>query len=209
MSPKRSKSSSDAKFARGETGVDGAATEETADAEAVEQAKAQEALLRGRTWLGREAFTWLLWKSESTEPILTLDRKPVSVVFNDKLSLRAGGGEVVELAVKGVASPYSELVRRAIRAQLMPHVVRIQLTHGDQTYDASLDAECFDIKSAKLPALLQEEESERLTERLEFAGRLSALVDAIIEHFMELRTSRTWDSRCVPAIKEWLASRKP
>ena len=39
----------EAMFLRGETGVDGAAVKEEADAAEVEQTKAREALLRGRT----------------------------------------------------------------------------------------------------------------------------------------------------------------
>jgi hypothetical protein len=63
----------EAKFLRGELGVDGQAAADERTPEELEQAKAREALLRGRTWLGRECLTWLLWKSESTEPVTELD----------------------------------------------------------------------------------------------------------------------------------------
>lgn len=195
----------EAKFLRGELGVDGQAGADERTPEEVEQAKAQEALLRGRTWLGREGLTWLLWKSESTEPVTLLDGQPVSVVFNGKLTLKAGAGDVTEAQVKGVTAPYAKLVKRALAQGLLVHAAKVQLTWGEQVFDLQLDAEFFDVRSARLPSLLQDEEGERLTERLELASRASALVDALVEAFIAVRTGRAWSGKLVPAMREWMA----
>ena len=77
----------EARFMRGDTGVDGAATREVADPLVAEQAKAREGLYRGRTWLGREALTWLLWRSESADDLLTVEGQPLKVLFTGKLML--------------------------------------------------------------------------------------------------------------------------
>jgi hypothetical protein len=193
----------EAKFLRGETGVDGQAAEEKADETAIEQAKAQEALLRGRTWLGRECLTYWLWKSESTEPLAEFDGHEVTVVFNGRLTLRSGQGEVKELSVKGVTSPYAPQVKGAIAKGLLVHGAKLQLTWGEQIFDVTVDAEHFDLKSAKLPALLQEEEAERLLERLDLTARLSALLNALVASFVEVRLSRAWESKIVPEILKW------
>lgn len=192
-------------FLRGEVGVDGQAVEEEKDEAQLEQAKAQEALLRGRTWLGRECLTWLLWKSESTEALLTLEKAPVNVVFNGKITLRAASGDITELNVKGVAAPYAKLVKRALSQGLLVHTAKIQITWGEQVYDFTVDAEFFDIRSAKLPALLQEEEDDKLTERLELATRASKLTDALVSAFIKERQGKSWDSKVVPELKEWMA----
>ena len=192
-------------FMRGEVGVDGAAVEEEKDEAQLELAKAQEALLRGRTWLGRECLTWLLWKSESTEAVLTVDAQPVNVVFNGKLTLRAAAGDVTEVQVKGVASPYAKLVKRALNKGILVHTAKVQVTWGEQVYDFTLDAEFFDIRSAKLPTLLQEEEDDKLTERLELATRASTLTDALVAAFVKERCGKGWNSKTVPALKEWMA----
>ena len=191
-------------FMRGEVGVDGQATEEEKDQAVVEADKAREALLRGRTWLGRECLTWLLWKSESTEPVEQHDGKDVTVVFNGKLNVRAGAGEVLEASVKGVTSPYSKLMKRALSQGLLVHVAKLQLTWGEQVFDLTLDAEFFDLKSVKLPALLQEEDDAKLTERLELATHASALVDALVTAFIKERTGKSWASKTVPALKAWM-----
>ncbi len=193
-------------FLRGEVGVDGAATEEQADETQIEQDKAREALLRGRTWLGRECLTWLLWKSESTEALTQVDGQDVSVVFHGKLLLRAGAGEVTEASVKGVTSPYSKLVRRALGQGLLVHAARLQLTHGEQQFDVTVDAEFFDLKAVKLPALLTEAEDDKLLERLELVTRASHLIDALVAKFAEARVSKAWATKTVPALQEWISS---
>lgn len=205
MAPKRRSSDGERAFLRGEVGVDGAAVEEEKDEAQLELAKAQEALLRGRTWLGRECLTWLLWKSESTEALLTIEKAPVSVVFNGKLTLRAASGDITEVQVKGVSAPYAKLVKRALSQGLLAHTAKLQLTWGEQVYDFTLDAEFFDIRSAKLPALLQEEEDDKLTERLELATRASTLTDALVAAFIKERSAKSWTTKTVPALKEWMS----
>ena len=195
--------SEETRFLRGEVGVDGAATAEAPEAAELEQARAREALLRGRAWLGREFLTWLLWRSDSTEAVASLDRKEVQVVFAERLTLRSATAEVKELVAKGVTAPYTPQVRHAIGAGLLVHAARLQLTWGEQVYVATLDAETFDVRAAKLPALLQEEESEQLTERLELAGRLGALLDALVQAFLAARLSRGWEGTVVPALLAW------
>jgi hypothetical protein len=198
------KTSAERAFMRGETGVDGQATVEEQSPDAKEQAQAQEALLRGRTWLGRECLTWLLWKSESSEALLTVEGQPLSAMFNGKITLRAGAGDVTEVQLKGVSAPYSKLVRQALSRGLLVHSAKIQLTWGEQVYDFSLDAEFFDVRTAKLPALLQEEKDDQLTERLELATRASILVDALVTAFVKERTATSWDAKVVPSLKEWM-----
>ena len=191
-------------FLRGEVGVDGAAVEEEKDESHKELAKAQEALLRGRTWLGRECLTWLLWKSESTDAVLNVDDLPVNVVFNGKATLRAASGDVTEVQVKGVTAPYAKLVKHAMAKGLLVHTAKLQLTWGEQVYDFTIDAEFFDIRSAKLPALLQEEEDDKLSERLELATRASKVADALVAAFVKERSAKSWTSKTVPALRKWM-----
>ncbi len=204
MAARKSKVSEETAFLRGDVGVDGQATEEERDEGAKELADAQEALLRGRTWLGRECLTWLLWKSESTEPVIHFDGKPVTVVFNGKLGLRAASGDVTEATVKGVTSPYSKLVKHALGRGLLVHTAKVQVTWNEQVFDYALDAEFFDIRSAKLPALLNEEEDDKLTERLDLTTRASVITDAVIAAFVKERTSKVWAAKTVPALVEWM-----
>lgn len=200
----RAAAQAEARFMRGETGVDGASGKVEADPELVEQAKAKEALYRGRAWLGREALCWILMKSESSEALCKVEGQPLLAVFTGKILLKAGSGEVTEVAAKGVSAPYSAIVRFALKRNLLVHGARLQLTHGEQTFEVTLDAERFDLRAAKLPALLNEgDEGEELTERLELVSRLGRLIDALIEQFIKVRVGPGWQKTAVPALRAW------
>ncbi len=205
----RTAAAAEARFMKGETGVDGSTGKEEVDPEVAEQAKAKEALYRGRAWLGREALTWILMKSESADAMCKVEGLPLRVVFTGKILLRAGSGEVTEVAAKGVGSPYSKIVRFALKRNLLVHGARLQLTHGEQTFEVTLDAERFDLRAAKLPALLNEgDEGEELVERLELVSRLGRLIDALLEMFIKVRLGPAWQKTAVPELKAWFDAEK-
>jgi hypothetical protein len=206
---RRDEARTEAAFLRGDAGVDGRATDEDVrDLAEVERGKAREALLRGRTFLGRELLTWLLWRSESTEPVVGHDGEDVFVVLTGRVVLRGVQGDVVELVARGAAAPYSAEVKRALDAGLLVHQARLQITRGERTFEATVDAEFLDVRSAKLPALLTEEEDDRLLERLALVEELSALVDALAGAFLAARADRSWTRKTVPALKRWMRAEK-
>jgi hypothetical protein len=202
---KREQARAEGAFLRGQTGVDGVATEaDQRDEAEIERDRAREQLLRGRTWLGRELLTWLLWRSESTEAIARLDGEDVVAVFTGRLVLRGAFGDVTELVARGTQAPYSAQVKRALDAGLLVHQARLRIEHGEKIYEATLDAEHLDVRAAKLPDLIAEEDDERLLERLFLSQRLSALLDALVGAFLEARTGRGWSRKVVPELKRWM-----
>jgi hypothetical protein len=202
---KRDKARSDAAFHAGKLGVDGQATEEKADVEAAERGKAREQFLKGRAFLGRELLTWLLWQSESSEPLFEQAGEKVSVLFGGRLALRGLAGEVTEIVAKGAMAPYSALVRTAMDRGLLVHQARVKITWGEREFEATLDADYLDVRSAKLPELLKEADDDRISERLDLVEQLTSLIDALVDRFLALRTGKRWSKEIVPAMKEWLA----
>jgi hypothetical protein len=203
---RREQAREEASFLRGDVGVDGQATEEKVDAIEAERGKAREQFLRGKAYLGREFLTWLLWRSESSEPLLELDGQPLTVLLTKRLVLRGIAGDVVETIMTGAMAPYSPLVRQSLNRGLLIHATRLRLVHGEETYEINVDAEYLDLKSGKLPTLLGEKGEEDVHERLRFAERLSGLVHALLEAFLRQRASRKWPQEIVPAMKEWMAA---
>lgn len=202
---KRSKSAEEAAFARGEIGADGVAVEEAPDEEALELASVLEGLARGRTYLGREFLTWLLWRTNSGGPIVDFDGDPVTALFVGRLTLRGLAGEATELVVKGAMSPYAPIVKNAIDQGLLVHVARLRITHGERTFEATVDAEHLAVRSAAIPKVLSEEEDDRIAERLFLSERLSKLLEALLGKFFEVRTAKTWRSKVVGEMKAWLS----
>lgn len=206
----RQSARAEARFMSGQTGVDGGATEQAeTDPSLVEAAKAKEAMYKGGAWLGREALTWLLMKSESSEALCEVDGQPLKVVFASKVTLRAAHGEVTEVVAKGVTAPYAAAIRFALQQKLLVHAARLHLTHGEQAFEVTVDAERFDLRAAKLPALLEEgDEGEEVNERLELVDRLGHLVDALLEQFVKVRVSPAWKKTVLPEIAGWLAEKR-
>lgn len=190
---------------RGDAGVDGIATgEDERDAAELERDAARQQLLRGHAFLGRELLTWLLWRSESTEPVAKLEGEDVGVVFTGRLVLRGAFGDVTELVARGTQAPYSAQVKRALDAGLLVHQARLRIEHGEKAWEATLDAEHLDVRAAKLPDLIAEEDDERLLERLFLSQQLSALLDALAAEFLGVRAGRGWGRKVVPALKRWM-----
>lgn len=197
-------SSEEAAFLRGDVGVDGEAIEEARDEAQISRAKAIEGLTKNRAYLGREFLTWLLWRSASGDPIANVDGESVTTLLVGDVVLRGLAGEATELAVKGHTSAYAEIVRIAIDRGLLVHRARLRIQHGEQVFEVTVDAEQLDFRSANLPALLREEEDDRITERLWLTERLGSLVDGLWEAFAKVRTTRRWQKTEVPALKAWL-----
>ncbi|MET0402108.1 MAG: hypothetical protein ABW123_06870 [Cystobacter sp.] len=195
----------EAAFMRGDTGVDGGATEEeTRDEAEVERDKAREQLLRGRAYLGREFLTWLLWRSESGGKLVEFEGAGVEVLYTGRLTLRGVNGDVTEMMARGTLAPYSEQVRHSMDRGLLVHQARLRLTHGEKVYEVTLDAEFLDIRAAKLPELMTEEEDDQLLERLYFTEQLSGIVDTLVTAFLQVRASRSWSKKVVPEMKSWM-----
>jgi recombination associated protein RdgC len=199
----------EAAFLRGDVGVDGVATDaDQRDAAEIERHKARDELLRGRTWLGRELLTWLLWRSESGDPLVEVEGAGLVVLFTGRVALRGVAGEVTELTARGAEAPYAAQVRRALDAGLLVHQARLRFTHGEgdaqKVYEATIDAEHLDVRAAKLPELMAEEDDDRVLERLFLAGQLSRFLDALVAAYLEERVGSVWVRRTVPALKRWM-----
>jgi recombination associated protein RdgC len=190
---------------RGATGVDGVATDaDVRDDAEVERDRAREQLLRGRTWLGRELLTWLLWRSESGDPLVEVEGTGLVVLFTGRVLLRGVAGDVTEVAARGAAAPYAPQVKRALASGLLVHQARLRLAHGERTWEVTLDAEHLDVRAAKLPELLTDEEDDRAAERLDLCDQLGRLVDALVQAFLAERAGKAWERKTVPALRTWM-----
>ena len=201
---RRDEARAEAAFMRGDVGVDGGATEETKDEAEAEKGKAQEQLLRGRAYLGREFLTWLLWRTEAGGPLVEVEGEGVSVLFMGRVVLRGLAGDVTEMSAKGTLAPYSEQVKHSLDRGLLVAQARLRFTQGEKEFEATVDSEFLDIRAGKLPALMSEEEDDQLSERLFLMEQLSAMVDALVQDYLSVRASKGWSKTVVPAMKEWM-----
>ncbi len=80
----------------------------------------------------------------------------------------------------------------------------MRFANGEKEYECTLDSEFLDIRAAKLPALMSEEEDDQLSERLFLTEQLSAILDALVNDYLAVRAGRAWSKQVVPALKAWM-----
>jgi hypothetical protein len=95
-------------------------------------------------------------------------------------------------------------VKRALASGLLVHQARLRLTHGERSFEVTLDAEHLDVRAAKLPELLTEAEDDRAAERLDLCDELGRLVDVLVAAFLAERAGKGWARRTVPALRAWM-----
>ena len=186
--------------------------------------------LTDRRFLGREFLTWLVYHADGSaaggsldggEPVdlrMELDDDGKSgrfeesdrgeafrVLIGERVILKALGDGSGEITARGAATGQSADVRYAIAGGLTVREVDLLFARGDRIWQAAANAENFDLKRVKLPALLSEEDSERAHERLQLISDLDAMLRAAYDAFLRARLHSTWQSETVPRLRVWLA----
>lgn len=201
--------------------------EQIAESGETEQSATRIALneeLTDRRFLGREFLTWLVYHadgaaaadSEDFELDLEedgaggrFDKSPrcdaFRVVIGERVILKALGDGSGEITARGAATGQSADVRYAIAGGLTVREVDLLFARGDRIWQAAVNAENFDLKRVKLPALLSEEDSERAHERLELISDLDAMLRAAYDAFLRARLQPSWQTELVPRLRVWLA----
>lgn len=203
--------------------------EQIAESGETEQSATRLALneeLTDRRFLGREFLTWLVYHADGAkdgaedEEDLDLDLEEdgssgrfdkskrceaFRVLIGERVILKALGDGSGEITARGAATGQSADVRYAIAGGLTVREVDLLFARGDRIWQAAANAENFDLKRVKLPALLSEEDSERAHERLELIGDLDAMLRAAYDAFLRARLQPAWQSETVPRLRVWLA----
>jgi hypothetical protein len=122
----------------------------------------------------------------------------------ERAVLRALGEATGEITARGPATGHSSDVRYAIAGGLTIRELDVLLERDDRLWMATVSAEHFDLKRVKLPDLLSEEDSEKLSERLALQGELVAMLKSAFAVFLHDRTSSRWSKQTIPAMREWL-----
>lgn len=201
--------------------------EQIAESGETEQSATRIALneeLTDRRFLGREFLTWLVYHSDGSSTgededfDIDLEEDTSSgrfdksercdafrVLIGERVILKALGDGSGEITARGAATGQSADVRYAIAGGLTVREVDLLFARGDRIWQAAANAENFDLKRVKLPALLSEEDSERAHERLQLISDLDAMLRAAYDAFLRVRLHADWQRDTVPRLRVWLA----
>lgn len=174
--------------------------------------------LEDRRYLGREFLTWLIYHSDDENGGGHFDESDdcdeFRVVVGERVVLKALGEGTGEITARGVAPAMTPDVRYAVAGGLTVREVDLLFMRGgrggrdtgnEQIWQAAVSAEGFDLRRVKLPALLSEDDSEQLNERIELIDQLDAMLRSAFQAFLALRLNDTWRKTELPAMRTWLA----
>jgi hypothetical protein len=182
--------------------------------------------LTDHRFLGREFLTWLIYHADASEgdggvevdADLARDLEgggggfdktercdAFRVIIGERVILKALGDGSGEITARGAATGHSADVRYAIAGGLTVREADLLFAREDRIWQAAVNAENFDLKRVKLPALLSEEDYERAQERLALLDDLDAMLRAAFDAFLRVRLSPAWQNETVPRLRLWLA----
>ncbi len=165
--------------------------------------------LEDRRFLGREFLTWLIYHSDDDNGGGEFAESDLCdafrVIIGERIVLKALGEGSGEISAKGPAPAATPDVRYAIAGGLTVRELDVIFERGDRLWQGAVSAEGFDLRRVKLPALMSEEDSERLNERLELLDELDKMLRAAFRTFLRLRLDANWATEELPHLRGWLA----
>jgi len=160
--------------------------------------------------LAREFMTWLWFKSEERDGIISMPgQTDVSLSFEKRVVLESGEGEYSEtVACQGLHADLRE-GRAAIREGKKVREARLRLEKDSDRWEFTLKADRFQFQSMKLPPVggFDEEGEEKeggILERVYLVETALKTMDGLFSFFLKRRLSPQWVSEEIPRIKTWL-----
>ena len=154
-------------------------------------------------FLGREFMTWLLWRVDRGEGNFGEKDDACVFAFGGRVRM-AGLGDVTDAVLKGRTPAMAIEARSGVGAGRTLREAELKIAMGEREFRFTLVADTLDLKSVKLPALLEEQEDDRLLERITLLEELDGLIKNAFSEFIRERTRPVWQRTVIPAMRTWL-----
>jgi hypothetical protein len=162
------------------------------------------------SFLGRDFLSWLLYRVETEGGELRLDGwGRIALVFEDRLAFE---GEDHSCRLQVLQQGHPSVSAEAKTALLLgKKLVRARITlaaDDEETWQLTLDADTFDLRSVKLPRTAETDPEARLLERLDAIDRVHGAVDALYRAFLKARTGGSFLDEEGPKLSAWVRERR-
>jgi hypothetical protein len=159
-------------------------------------------------YLGREFMTWLLFRADAGEAIFGKGKGKANdeftFFFGGKARFASAAGFATDLVLKGRAPAHGAEARAAIGSGHALREAELRVVKDEREWRGTLVADTLDWKGVKLPALLTEEDDEKLLERMTLLEELDAMVQTAFADFLKTRVRPAWRKEVVPALRTWI-----
>jgi hypothetical protein len=155
-------------------------------------------------YLGREFMTWLLWRADAGEAAFGKSGEEFTFAFGGKARFASQAGYATDLQLKGRAPAHGAEARAAIGSGHALREAELRVVKDEREWRGTLVADSLDWKGVKLPALLTEEDDEKLLERMTLLEELDGMVEVAFAEFLKTRARPAWRKETVPALRSWI-----
>lgn len=155
--------------------------------------------------LAGEFYLWLWWSIDRSDSHIVLP-DPVGAVdiwMDERLAFRVPGESKVTVVLTG-ANPSESLESRAsLRGGKILDELKLGIRVADREYNATIKGPNMELRSVKLPSIIEDDLDVILHERLALYEELNHVFAALYRQFAAARTSPTWEGEVVSAIVDW------
>lgn len=137
--------------------------------------------------LGPDFLTWMLVRVLETDLPGPPSELALKVDIQGPLLFASEGGEARKVTLAGEEAASAPEVHAALRQGKRLVRAKLLFTAHEDIWAFTLDAETFDVKSAKLPVPTIADANQYIQMRIESLSRLYHLLDELYEQFLALR----------------------
>lgn len=162
-------------------------------------------LMKATDFLGREFLVWLWFRSEKNEGLFSVEEHGTfELYFDDQLALSDGelGGE--QHILSGQEPARTIEAKLALRRGKYPTKAKLRVVKDQKEWIFLLNGDQLRVHSAKLPALLTNEEDDQFHERISLIEELESLIAGLYAQFVAQRIDAGKWEEVTAGIQSWL-----
>ncbi len=151
--------------------------------------------------VGPDFLTWMCvrWLGEGVPP--PPSEPGLQISFMGPVVLGSQTGEATKITFNGDDAPSAPEVQAALRQGKRMLRSKVVFTAQDASWQFTLDAETFDLKSIKLPVPKMPDLDEYMAMRVQATQHLSRMVEELFEAFLPIRLDPVvWKSE----VESWV-----
>ncbi|MDY6863571.1 MAG: hypothetical protein SV062_11375 [Thermodesulfobacteriota bacterium] len=157
-------------------------------------------------FIGKEFFTWLLYKIEISSGLIRLPKhKEIEIYFDRRIVLEKKGEKATDKITYNGNIKESTEVKSGLAAGKQITEARINISRGPAEWNFTLKADSLNFSSLKLSQFPGERDDKEglFYENMSKIEEVAAIMDELFEIFINVRTSHKWDEEIVK-IKEFV-----
>lgn len=157
-------------------------------------------------FLGNLFIFWLWWHCDAREGLVETAEGDVEVVIHKSLDLECAWGLSGRTSLRGDAPTRRAETARAVQLGKWPRKAGLTISQFGRVWDCTLQGDRFEVSGLKLPKPEDKPQTMRAAfeERLDTFATFDAALMSMYRAFVELRTSRAWDS-CRAEMRNWIS----